>query len=115
VRITDDDSDVRKIEVRFDLSFDPPADSSCLMPRMAEPLSLGTLKDDLPIYLYVAVTDTGPGLTAKELELLFQRFSQVSRESTRKYRICFRGSDVGFSQDSYHLWRIRFRAICMPK
>jgi signal transduction histidine kinase len=26
------------------------------------------------------VTDTGPGLTPKELELLFQRFSQVSRE-----------------------------------
>jgi signal transduction histidine kinase len=38
------------------------------------------LKDDMPVYLYVAVTDTGPGLTPKELDMLFQRFSQVSRE-----------------------------------
>ena len=27
----------------------------------------------------VLVTDTGPGLTPKELDMLFQRFSQVSR------------------------------------
>jgi signal transduction histidine kinase len=32
--------------------------------------------------MLTAVTDTGPGLTSKELEMLFQRFSQVSREST---------------------------------
>lgn len=48
------------------------------MPRLPEPSPL--LKDDMPIYLYVAVTDTGPGLTPKELDMLFQRFSQVSRE-----------------------------------
>jgi signal transduction histidine kinase len=57
------------------------------------------LKDDMPVYLYIAgmflscpayknliclgvVTDTGPGLTAKELDMLFQRFSQVSRKCT---------------------------------
>jgi K+-sensing histidine kinase KdpD len=40
------------------------------------------LKDDMPAYLYVAVTDTGPGLTPKELDMLFQRFSQVSRMSS---------------------------------
>ena len=41
------------------------------------------LKDDMRAYLYVAVTDTGPGLTPKELDMLFQRFSQVSRKSFR--------------------------------
>ena len=55
------------------------------------------LRADMPVYLYIAgtrcvllfhlyidvlvsVTDTGPGLTAKELDMLFQRFSQVSRK-----------------------------------
>jgi signal transduction histidine kinase len=71
---------VRKIELKFDLSFEPPVDDSCLMPRLPE--RPAELKDDVPIFLYVAVTDTGPGLTAPELELLFQRFSQVSRQST---------------------------------
>ena len=66
------------------------------MPRMPDPPH--GLKDDMPIYLYIAgkyiqftrnkcvheaslsVTDTGPGLTPKELDMLFQRFSQVSRK-----------------------------------
>jgi K+-sensing histidine kinase KdpD len=47
------------------------------MPSLPEKAPL--LKDDMPAYLYVAVTDTGPGLTPKELDMLFQRFSQVSR------------------------------------
>jgi signal transduction histidine kinase len=71
-------SEVRRIELRFDLSFDPPAEGTCVMPSLPEKAPL--LKDDMPAYLYVAVTDTGPGLTPKELDMLFQRFSQVSRE-----------------------------------
>jgi len=51
------------------------------MPSLPEKAPL--LKDDMPAYLYVAVTDTGPGLTPKELDMLFQRFSQVSRKSRR--------------------------------
>jgi CheY-like chemotaxis protein len=86
-----DDLGIRRIELRFDLSFDPPADSSCLMPRLPNPPAPGTLKDDMPVYLYVAVTDTGPGLTPKELELLFQRFSQVSP----KTHTVFGGSGLG--------------------
>jgi len=49
------------------------------MPSLPDKAPL--LKDDMRAYLYVAVTDTGPGLTPKELDMLFQRFSQVSRES----------------------------------
>jgi len=72
-------SEVRRIELRFDLSFDPPAEGTCVMPSLPDKAPL--LKDDMRAYLYVAVTDTGPGLTPKELDMLFQRFSQVSRES----------------------------------
>jgi hypothetical protein len=50
------------------------------MPHLPEPPASGALKDDLPIYLYVAVTDAGPGLTQSELELLFQCFSHPSRK-----------------------------------
>lgn len=72
-------SEVRRIELRFDLSFDPPPEGTCVMPGLPDKAPL--LKDDMRAYLYVAVTDTGPGLTPKELDMLFQRFSQVSRES----------------------------------
>jgi len=45
----------------------------------------------MPLYLYVAVTDTGPGLTPQELDMLFQRFSQVSP----KTHTIFGGSGLG--------------------
>ena len=76
-------STVRRIELRFDVSFDPPTEGTCVMPGLPDPLAPGQLRDDMDIYLYVAVKDTGPGLTAKELDMLFQRFSQVSREFRR--------------------------------
>jgi signal transduction histidine kinase len=78
-------SEVRRIELRFDLSFEPPAEGTCVMPALPDKAPL--LKDDMPIYLYVAVTDTGPGLTPKELDMLFQRFSQVSREYPRAIEV----------------------------
>ena len=43
---------IRKIELKFDLSFEPPADATCLMPRLPERPSV--LKDDVPVFLYVA-------------------------------------------------------------
>jgi signal transduction histidine kinase len=56
------------------------------MPGLPDPPAPGQLKDDMDVYLYVAVRDTGPGLTAKELDMLFQRFSQVSRRSQARNR-----------------------------
>ncbi|WVF67557.1 hypothetical protein IAT40_002314 [Kwoniella sp. CBS 6097] len=82
-------SDVRKIELSFDLSLDPPEDSSCLPPKNAKTSLVP--ENEQPIYLYVAVTDTGPGMTTGELQKLFHRFSQVSP----KTHTIFGGSGLG--------------------
>lgn len=107
-------SEVRRIELRFDLSFDPPAEGTCVMPAMPEKGPL--LKDDMTVYLYVSVTDTGPGLTPKELDMLFQRFSQVSREYYP--RATWHGirrriaSDID-SQNAHHLWWFWPWSLCL--
>nr|XP_019044826.1 hypothetical protein I302_06740 [Kwoniella bestiolae CBS 10118]OCF23756.1 hypothetical protein I302_06740 [Kwoniella bestiolae CBS 10118] len=82
-------SHVRRITLKFDVSPDPPSDDACVIPR--KPVSSKRLTDDQPIYLYFAVTDTGPGMTEAELEMLFQRFSQVSL----KTHTIFGGSGLG--------------------
>jgi hypothetical protein len=43
---------IRNIELKFDLSFEPPVDATCLMPRVPERPAV--LRDDVPIFLYVA-------------------------------------------------------------
>ncbi|OCF32765.1 hypothetical protein I316_05687 [Kwoniella heveanensis BCC8398] len=82
-------SDIREIEISFDLSFDPPDESNCLPPE-TDNTSLASSVEQ-PIYLYIAVSDTGPGMTPDELEKLFQRFSQVSP----KTHTIFGGSGLG--------------------
>lgn len=81
---------IRKIELRYDLSFSPPADEYSCSPPVGDTPPI-QLKDDMDVYLYVAVRDTGPGLTPKELNMLFQRFSQVSP----KTHTIFGGSGLG--------------------
>ncbi|WVF67534.1 hypothetical protein IAT40_002290 [Kwoniella sp. CBS 6097] len=82
-------SETRQIVLNFDISFEPPEGDGCVMPR--KPTLPANLSDDMPIYLYFAVTDTGPGMTEAELEMLFQRFSQVSL----KTHTIFGGSGLG--------------------
>ncbi|WVQ71976.1 hypothetical protein IAR50_001519 [Cryptococcus sp. DSM 104548] len=82
-------SAVRKIELRSEISFDPPEDGTCTMPR--EPTLPAEIKDDMDMYLYLEVADTGPGLTEDEVQKLFQRFSQVSP----KTHTIFGGSGLG--------------------
>ncbi|GMK53719.1 hypothetical protein CspeluHIS016_0103050 [Cutaneotrichosporon spelunceum] len=74
-------SPVRKVELRLDLSVDPPTDG-CAMPLSSTEVELN---EDTPLYLYVSVSDTGPGLTAAELQVLFQRFSQASSKTHTVY------------------------------
>ncbi|WVQ68391.1 uncharacterized protein L199_006599 [Kwoniella botswanensis] len=82
-------SGIRRITLKYDVSFDPPVNDACVMP--GQPKLPKQILDDQPIYLYFAVTDTGPGMTESELEMLFQRFSQVSL----KTHTIFGGSGLG--------------------
>nr|XP_031864018.1 uncharacterized protein CI109_000662 [Kwoniella shandongensis]KAA5531090.1 hypothetical protein CI109_000662 [Kwoniella shandongensis] len=83
-------SDVRQIELQADVSLEPPAGPNCVPPPHPSQKP-ADLKDDMPIYLYIGVKDSGPGMSSAELELLFQRFSQVSP----KTHTIFGGSGLG--------------------
>ncbi|WVQ81842.1 hypothetical protein IAT38_003969 [Cryptococcus sp. DSM 104549] len=82
-------SEVRKIVLQTEASFEPPVEGTCVMPR--EPTRPKKLTDDMPMYLYASVADTGPGLAEDEVQKLFQRFSQVSP----KTHTIFGGSGLG--------------------
>ena len=78
-------SDTRRITVRYDVSFLPPAEHDCALPW-----PIGTPKElpapeDTPIWLFVSVRDTGPGLGPKELQMLFKRFSQGNQMIHTRY------------------------------
>ncbi|ORX36287.1 hypothetical protein BD324DRAFT_628177 [Kockovaella imperatae] len=69
-------SSIRKITVSYDLSFVPPASDSCAVPRSTGSPDITPPPEDTPLWLFVSVRDTGPGLPPNELALLFKRFSQ---------------------------------------
>jgi CheY-like chemotaxis protein len=89
-------SPVRRIQLRVDVGLDPPVEGSCAKPAAglktsrAEKTHLA-VREDTPVYIFIAVRDTGPGLTSHELEQLFQRFSQASP----KTHIMYGGSGLG--------------------
>jgi signal transduction histidine kinase len=67
-------SSVRRITMRLDVSFSPPMPETCAAPPVGMPLSSET--EDTPVWMFVAVSDTGPGLTPEECAVLFQQFSR---------------------------------------
>jgi signal transduction histidine kinase len=80
-------SPIRKITVRFDAARRPPIEGSCAVPTPNDiaPFGLeaqnghtaqGKLQDEETMWLFVSVIDTGPGLTAHERQILFQRFTR---------------------------------------
>jgi signal transduction histidine kinase len=83
-------SPVRKIELGLDIGLDPP-ETGCAKPKAKASKSASATQhpvpvpEDTPLYLFVSVSDTGPGLTPHELEMLFQRFSQASPKTHTVY------------------------------
>lgn len=87
-------SPTRKIVVRYDVARLPPEEETCAVPVVEDvpPFSTSSdaldgvvktpngaqLEDGTPLWLFVSVTDTGPGLTAHESNILFQRFTRES-------------------------------------
>lgn len=84
-------STIRRITVHYAVSLTPPDGGSCIQPPNGRGSAIGlsnqgamssrVAQDDEPIWLFVSITDTGPGLTPHESEILFQRFTRKS--STR--------------------------------
>lgn len=72
-------SDIRQITVTFNVGLEPPpADSYEYRSQPSTPLGSGDMPEDSLVYLFVSVRDTGPGMTSKEKEVLFQRFHRTS-------------------------------------
>jgi len=70
-------SKVRRITVAIDLSLVPPPEGECTLPAVTVGiLPSSAISEGTPIWLFVSVRDTGPGLSVAERALLFQRFSR---------------------------------------
>jgi len=71
-------SEVRKITITYNVGYDPPPPGGyCYVGNSKPSTGPGTpapMPDDTPMYLFVSVRDTGPGMNASEKAVLFQRF-----------------------------------------
>lgn len=70
--------DKREVTVRVEVDLEPPAEHAPIVPPGKSPLT--PLSDGHPVWLYVSVSDTGPGMTALELGKLFKKFTQANTE-----------------------------------
>jgi len=86
IKFADTSVNKREIQVTVDVSFRPPKEGTCLPPKEDR------IPDNpaAPLYLYVAVKDSGPGLKPDDLTVLFQRFQQGSNSHD-----VFGGSGLG--------------------
>ena len=73
-------SSTRVITVRYEVSIEHPEDDWPEPP--ARPARTFSLERPGPVWLHVAVRDTGPGLKASEQAIVFERFVRAS-ESRR--------------------------------
>ncbi|CAE7175104.1 unnamed protein product [Rhizoctonia solani] len=113
IRFTDTSTGLREIKVWLDLSFDPPSDDSCAIPPLL-PKRMVRRKsgwDELDVYIYVSVQDSGPGLQKEDLALLFQRFQQGSNAHH-----VFGGSGLGLfvCRQLCHLMGGRIEVVSEP-
>lgn len=73
----------REITVHYDVAMFPPEDETCAPPEVSHRIR-DVPAEDTPVWLFVSVTDSGPGLASAERENLFKRFSREYRCS--RYR-----------------------------
>lgn len=95
----------RRIVVSLDVSFLPPLANTCVPPPVGQPTVSG---GNVPVWLFVAVRDTGPGLRPEECAVLFQQFS-------REYREAFLLTGRGQHDGSLTIWRLGTRLVHLQK
>lgn len=78
-------SAVRRIETTYEVSFRPPEEGTCALPSNIGMPAITPAPEDTPIWLFVSVKDTGPGLSPSELAMLFKRFSQSNKMIHTRY------------------------------
>lgn len=80
IKFTDTSTDKRDIKVEVEVSLHPPdGEESAIYPKEETPnglLSAAKLEPGTPIYIYVSVTDSGPGLQPEDLTILFRRWAK---------------------------------------
>jgi CheY-like chemotaxis protein len=78
-------AETRRITVHYEVGLEPPLPGT-LVPPPNMPFPIVTpLSEDTPLYLYVSVTDTGPGMTPDEQKMLFKRFQQSNKMIHTRY------------------------------
>lgn len=68
----------RLISVTYNVSSTKPEPDTCGLPNDHDEANPSHLAIGSPVWLFVSVKDTGPGLSPKELKRLFLRFSRTS-------------------------------------
>ncbi|BEJ11189.1 hypothetical protein CspHIS471_0106110 [Cutaneotrichosporon sp. HIS471] len=78
-------SEKRRVTVHYEVSLEPPPPGT-FEPPPSKLVSPSTpLPEDTPIYLFVSVADTGPGMTPDEQKILFRRFQQSNKMIHTRY------------------------------
>lgn len=90
IKFTDMSMDKRDILIETEVALQPPTDGSCAPPMVTAPYPGYQPPPNTPIYIFVSVTDSGPGLQPEDLTLLFKRFQQGSNSHD-----VFGGSGLG--------------------
>lgn len=87
IKFTETSTTTREITIEVNIGMNPPSEGVCIPPSddvLTRPAP-GT-----PLFVFVAVTDSGPGVHPEDLALLFQRFHQGSNSHN-----VFGGSGLG--------------------
>ena len=77
----------KQIDVHVDVSRHAPTDGSCNCPTESGLDVPIRVDEQVPIYVYISVRDSGPGLHPKDLELLVSRHRSSKVRSTHSFLV----------------------------
>ncbi|QRV90185.1 response regulator receiver [Ceratobasidium sp. AG-Ba] len=115
IRFTEMSAHAREIKVTLDVALDPPSDDSCVPPETDAPITQSHAQPDVPIYIYVSVQDSGPGLQKEDLALLFQRSVTLMIECQHAltYLVAFNRDPTPIMCSAAPVWGSLFAVNCV--